>query len=109
MAKIHLLAITLASLAIHCQATGKPKSYHNFKVVKIQTTDAQVLHDLESFDGLEFWNLHHVKGSIDVMVPPSLYPSLTSYLSYNNLTYSTKIKDVGSLITPQKVCSLQRL
>ena len=39
-----------------------------------------------------------IKGIIDVLVPPSLFPTLTSFLVQSNLTFSTICSDIGKHI-----------
>ena len=102
----HIFAFVLLGLALQCHGAdqqAKLKSYDHFKVVKIQTSNQNVLHELEAFDGLDFWKVSLMKGNIDVLVPPSLYPKLTSFLVQSNLTFSTMIQDVGKLINPKQV------
>ena len=102
----HIFTFALLGLALQCHGADqqeKLKSYDHFKVVKIQTSNQNVLHELEAFDGLDFWKVSLMKGNIDVLVPPSLYPKLTSFLVQSNLTFSTMIHDVGKLINPKQV------
>ena len=102
----HIFTFALLGLALQCHGAdqqAKLKSYDHFKVVKIQTSNQNVLHELEAFDGLDFWKVSLMKGNIDVLVPPSLYPKLTSFLVQSNLTFSTMIQDVGKLINPKQV------
>ena len=102
----HFLAFVLLGLVLQCQGADeqeKLRSYDHFKVVKIQTSSKDVLHELEAFDGLDLWTVNLIKGIIDVLVPPSLYPILTSFLAQNNLTFSTIIEDIGVLINTTQV------
>ena len=104
----HIFAFALLGLALQCHGAdqqAKLKSYDHFKVVKIQTSSEDVLHELEAFDGLDLVKVSLMKGNIDVMVPPSMYPTLTSFLVQSNLTFSTMIEDVGKLINPKQVCT----
>lgn len=108
MQRKHFFAFVLLGWALQCQGADvqeKLKSYDHFKVVKIQTSSEDVLHELEAFDGLDLWKVSLMKGNIDVMVPPSMYPTLTSFLVQSNLTFSTMIEDVGKLINPKQVCT----
>ena len=102
----HFLAFVLLGLVLQCQGADeqeKLRNYDHFKVVKIQTSSKDVLHELEAFDGLDLWTVNLIKGIIDVLVPPSLYPILTSFLAQNNLTFSTVIEDIGVLINTTQV------
>ena len=102
----HIFTFALLGLALQCHGADQPeklKSYDHFKVVKIQTSSKDVLHELEAFDGLDLWTVNLIKGIIDVLVPPSLYPILTSFLAQNNLTFSTIIEDIGVLINTTQV------
>ena len=106
MQRKHFFTFVLMGLALQCQGAeeqDKLKSYDHFKVVKIQTSNEDVLREVEAFDGLDLWKVSLIMGYIDVMVPPSLYPTLTSFLVQSNLTFSTMIEDVGKLINPTQV------
>ena len=106
MQRKHFFTFALMGLALQCQGADeqeKLKSYDHFKVVKIQTSNEDVLREVEAFDGLDLWKASLIMGYIDVMVPPSLYPTLTSFLVQSNLTFSTMIEDVGKLINPTQV------
>ena len=100
----YFFALTLLGLALQCQGADEQEkimSYDQFKFVKIQTSNEDVLHELlEAFNGLELWVVDLIKGIIDVLVPPSLFPTLTSFLVQSNLTFSTICSDIGKHINP---------
>ena len=100
----YFFALTLLGLALQCQGADEQEkimSYDQFKFVKIQTSNEDVLHELlEAFNGLELWVVDLIKGIIDVLVPPSLFPTLTSFLVQSNLTFSTICADIGKHINP---------
>ena len=104
MQRKQFFAFALLGLALKCQGVDEQenlKSYDHFKVVKIQTSNEDIVHDLvETFNGLELWLVNLIEGIINVLVPPSLYPTLTSWLGQSNLTFSTIIEDIGKLINP---------
>ena len=100
----YFFALTLLGLALQCQGADEQEkimSYDQFKFVKIQTSNEDVLHELlEAFNGLELWVVDLIKGIIDVLVPPSLFRTLTSFLVQSNLTFSIICDDTGKHINP---------
>merc|ERR1719391_756841 len=90
------LTVCLAVLAVSAE-----KEYNGYKVFRtnrLNTTNVDLLREIQLSSGLDFWKEPSPGRQADIMTPPELEESVTAWLDKNGISYHTMVEDVQQLI-----------